>query len=446
MKRALTVIGCGLLIVLVSHVPCAQQPQLPPNYPPGQYDESKVPKYTLPDLLVMLNGKKVSDTRTWREKRRPEILKLFATCVYGRTMAGRPKEMTWEVTSAEKKAADGLAVAKTVTLYFAGKKDGPKMDVFISLPAKAHGPFPVFLMPSGFDRVPSQVLSHGYGFVRFDPSTVEPDNINGYAKSIRAFFAKPGQMEPEPDEWGAIGAWAWAASRALDYLMADPGIDAKNVFLIGVSRFGKVAMWAGAQDERFAIVFSVESGCGGANIVRRQYGETVKSITGFAPYWFDRNFKDYADRVNDLPVDWHMLIAVMAPRPVYIATAEQDYWGDPRGSFLAAKAAEPVYELFGRTGLGVAEMPGVETPVGDMIGYHNRKGTHGINDYDWLQFLKFADRHFRIPGGSSGHGAVRCRREERHLVDVCWRGCHSPKCLRAKGSATYSPGSEAGLL
>jgi hypothetical protein len=185
-------------------------------------------------------------------------------------------------------------------------------------------------------------------------------------------------------------------SRAMDYLVTDSEIDPQKVSIMGVSRYGKVAMWAGAQDERFAIVFSGESGCGGANIVRRQFGETVKSITGFAPFWFARNFKDYADRVNDLPVDWHMLIALMAPRPVYIATAEQDFWGDPRGSFLAAKGAEPVYKLFGKAGLGIDEMPPVETPVGDAIGFHKRKGTHGLNDYDWQQFLNFADRHFGV--------------------------------------------------
>jgi hypothetical protein len=166
---------------------------------------------------------------------------------------------------------------------------------------------------------------------------------------------------------------------------------------MGFSRFGKVAMWAGAEDERFAIVFSGESGCSGATIVRRQYGETVKSVTAYTPYWFDANFRSYGDRVNELPVDWHMLIALMALRPVCIATAEEDYWGDPRGSFLAAKAAEPVYKLFGKAGLGVDEMPPVETPVGDTIGYHNRKGTHGVTDYDWRQFLAFADRHLGIP-------------------------------------------------
>jgi hypothetical protein len=373
----------------------AQAPQLPPNYPKAQYEESKVPRYTLPDPLVMLNGKKVTNAKTWVNKRRPEVLKLFATYVYGRTMAGRPKDMTWEVASTDTHALDNAAITKTVTLYFVGKKDGPKMDLRITLPAHAGKPMPIFLVPGG-ERGAPNVVAHGYGLASFVPGSIEADDKDGYAKSIRAFFARPGQADLGPDEWGAIGAWAWGMSRAMDYLVTDPSVDSSKVSIMGFSRYGKVAMWAGAQDQRFAIVFSGESGCAGATIVRRQYGETVKSVTAYAPYWFDVKFRSYGDRVNELPVDWHMLIALMAPRPVYIATAEEDYWGDPRGSFLAAKAAEPVYKLFGKAGLGVNEMPPVETPVGDTIGYHNRRGAHGITDYDWQQFLAFADRHFGI--------------------------------------------------
>ncbi len=365
-----------------------------PQSPPANYDESKVPQYVLPDPLVLLNGKRVKDIKTWQKKRRPEILRLFETQVYGRTMIGRPEGMTWEVTSTDNQALSGSAIIKSVAIYFVDKREGPRMELRIILPAGVRKRVPVFLMPTVFNPKPEKLLSRGYGLAYFNPASVEPDNVNGYAKSIRAFFAKDGQTEPGPDEWGAIGAWAWAMSRAMDYLVTDPDVDADKVSIMGVSRYGKVAMWAGAQDERFAIVFSGESGCGGATIVRRQYGETVKSITGFAPYWFDRNFKTYGDRVNELSVDWHMLIALMAPRPVYIATAEQDRWGDPRGSFLAAKAAEPVYKLFKRAGLGVDEMPPVETPVGNFIGFHNRKGSHGLNDYDWEQFLDFADGQF----------------------------------------------------
>ena len=388
-------VGAASFFVALGCVLFAQAPQLPPNYPKAQYEEAKVPPYTLPDPLVLRNGKKVTNAKTWVNKRRPEILTLFATYVYGRSMAGRPKELDWEVVSTDSHALDNTAITKTVTLYFVGKRDGPKMDLHITVPAHARKPMPIFLVPGGEGAAPN-VVAHGYGLASFVPGSIEADNKDGYAKSIRAFFAPPGQAEPGPDQWGAIGAWAWGMSRAMDYLVTDPTIDSSKVSIMGFSRYGKVAMWAGAEDQRFAIVFSGESGCAGATIVRRQYGETVKSVTAYAPYWFAGNFRTYGDRVNELPVDWHMLIALMAPRPVYIATAEQDYWGDPRGSFLAAKAAEPVYQLFGKAGLGVNEMPPVETPVGDTIGYHNRKGTHGVTDYDWQQFLAFADRHFGI--------------------------------------------------
>jgi hypothetical protein len=381
------------LLLLFNLAVLAQERPLPPGYPKAQYDESKVPQYTLPDPLVRFDGKRVTKVKIWEKKRRPEILSLFENNVYGRTMHGRPKAMMWEVSPPEDEPVDG-ANRKTVTIYFVGKKDGPKMDLHIYLPVNAKKPVPIFLMPTSYHEIPKQLLRHGYGFASFDPSQIDSDKAGGYATSIRAFFAPPGQRQPRPDEWGAIGAWAWGMSRAMDYLVTDPDVDARKVSIVGVSRYGKVVMWAGAQDQRFAIVFSGESGCAGATIVRRQFGETVKSITGFAPYWFAGNFKSYADRVNDLPVDWHMLIAMMAPRPVYIATAEQDYWGDPRGSFLAARAADPVYGLFGEVGVGRDDMPPVEAPVGDMIGYHTRKGTHGINDYDWDQFLNFADRHF----------------------------------------------------
>jgi hypothetical protein len=403
-KRSSTTVKFGMASLLgaAGLVLAAQTPQLPPNYPRAQYDESKVPQYTLPDPLVLLNGKKVKNTKTWVKKRRPEILNLFATNVYGRNLIGRPPEMTWEVVSTGTKALDGASVVKTVTIYFAGKKDGPKMDLRITLPAHTAKPVPTFLVPEGFatataERDAGIVAGHGYGFASFNPASIEADNQDGYTNSVRAYFAAQKHLQPGADTWGAIGAWAWGMSRAMDYLVTDAEVDGHRVAVMGFSRYGKVTMWAGSQDERFAIVFSGESGCGGATIVRRQYGETIKAITTNFPYWFDASFKTYADRVNDLPVDWHMMIALMAPRPVYIATAESDYWGDPRGSFLAAKAAEPVYKLFGKAGLGVEEMlPQVETPVGETIGYHNRKGGHGITEYDWKQFLAFADRHFGV--------------------------------------------------
>lgn len=368
----------------------AQQP------PQALYDESKVPSYTLPDPLVMLNGIRVTNTKTWNEKRRAEILDLFEVNVYGRTVLGKPKEMTWEIVEEHKSMHDS-AVSKGVTVYFTGKKDGPKMNLTVTLPA-GKNKVPVFLMPT-WTHDPKALIRRGYGLVSFNPWDIEPDkNDTTYTISIRKSFASAPKTEIAKAEWGAIGVWAWALSRAMDYIETDKGIDANKVCIMGFSRYGKVVMWAGAQDERFAVVLSNESGCGGVVIVRRGYGETVRSINGYAPHWFNQKFKTYNDHVNDLPLDWHMLISLIAPRPVYIATAEEDRWGDPQGSFLAAKHAEPVYKLFAKNGLGVDERPPLETPVGDYIGYHIRKGKHGLLSYDWEQFINFSDKHLGISG------------------------------------------------
>lgn len=371
----------------------AQDKKLPPGNPAGQYDESKVPKYTLPDPLVMLNGDRVTDTTAWNGRRRPEILRMFETSVYGKATVDRPEGMHWETTAEDSSALNDSAVMKKVTIYFSKKDAWPKLGLDIILP-KIGKPVPVFLVSTWVPDA-ELVIRRGFGLVTFDAREIEPDNKDSaYAEGIRKFFDPPDWKEPAPDEWGTIAAWSWAARRVMDYIETDTNIDARKVCILGFSRFGKAAMWAGAQDQRFAIVFSCESGCGGATIVRRGFGETVKLINDQFPHWFDGNFKSFNNRVNDLPVDWHMLIALMAPRPVYVSTAEEDLWGDPRGTFLAAKAAEPAYELFGEAGLGVTDMPPVETPVGNFIGYHMRKGKHGLIDYDTERFIDFAQKHF----------------------------------------------------
>jgi hypothetical protein len=419
----------------------------------ANYEEANVPTYTLPDPLVLNNGERVTDARTWTQQRRPELFGLFQTHVYGRS-PGKPKGLKFEVRSVDKNALGGKATRKELRVLFTGKADGPKMDLLIYLPNDVTKPAPAFIglnfggnhainadpgitlsqswmrpskdkgvennrateksRGSAASRWPvEKILARGYALATVYYGDIEPDHAEGWKDSVRSVF-KPAREVSSPsllrgeragvrgappdaaaDDWGAIGAWAWGLSRAMDYFETDRDIDAKRVAVLGHSRLGKTALWAGATDERFAIVISNDSGEGGAALARRNFGETTAIITRAFPHWFCDNYDQYADQAGKLPVDQHELIALIAPRPVYIASAEQDQWADPKGEFLSGKHAEPVYALFGKAGLGVADQPPVNTPVGDFIGYHLRTGKHDVTDYDWEQYLNFADRHFR---------------------------------------------------
>jgi hypothetical protein len=418
----------------------AQEPNV------ANYDESKVPQFTLPDPLKFEGGKPVTSARQWRHERRGEVLELFRERVYGRS-PGRPQGMSFEVRSVEPRAFEGAATRKEVRVWFTGKKDGPWMDILLYVPNGAKRPVPAFLglnfegnhavtwetgvtiTPRWVSNDPKkgrvdnrateaargressrwalrQAVARGYAVATIYYGDIEPDHAEGWKNGggVRSIFPVDGRREAvaasspiqelAPNAWGAIGAWAWGLSRALDYLETDRAIDARRVAVLGHSRLGKTSLWAGAQDERFAIVISNNSGEGGAALSRRQFGERTRRINTSFPHWFCANFKEYNDREDAMPVDQHELLALAAPRPLYVASAEKDLWADPRGEFLAAQAAEPVYTLLGKPGLGVESMPDLDRPVGATIGYHIRRGVHDVTDYDWARYLDFADRHF----------------------------------------------------
>ena len=403
----------------------------------ANYDEAKVPLYSLPDPLITAKGRTVTSARQWTRERRPEILRLFEENVYGRTPTNPPDfRLAFSTTSVDSLAINGTAIRKEVTVLFSRAPDAPRMRLLVFLPKDAPRPVPVFVglnfdgnhtihtdpgitLPTvwskpGKDQPPAEIralaetrgssasrwqleklLSRGYGLVTAWYGDIEPDFPEGWKHGVRGkLFGASDSRPRQGNEWGAIGAWAWGLSRAMDYIEYDHEFDSKRVALIGHSRLGKTALWAGAQDQRFDAVISNDSGEGGAALSRRQFGETVKRINTSFPHWFCDNYKKFNDRVPDLPVDQHMLIALIAPRPVYVASAAEDLWADPRGEFLAAKHAEPVYALFGRTGLEAGDMPGVNQPVGDYVAYHIRTGKHDVTEYDWDQYLNFTRRQF----------------------------------------------------
>ena len=418
-------------------------------------NEATIPGYELPDPLVMDNGKPVTDAGMWWRQRRPEILSLFENEMYGKTplFANARRELLRtprvEILNEKRDALSGKATRREVRLHFSSMSDGPYLDVLLYMPNHAKIPAPAFVMlnfrgnqsitdetdvlvcsswmtPRNDETVINfrsaessrgaaksrwpveMIIDRGYALATACYHDIDPDYDDGFQNGIHPLFYKEGQDKPAAGEWGSIGAWAWGSSRILDYLETERRINPAQVVVAGHSRLGKTALWAGAQDQRFAAVVANNSGCGGGALSKRAFGETVDLLCFVRPHWFCDNFRYYANNEKALAFDQHELIALIAPRPVYLATAADDIAADPKGELLSLLNADAVYRLLGTDGAGDdvrnlqkkgtmiydAEMPQINRQTGATLAFHIRGGGHDVTEYDWEQFLNFTDRHF----------------------------------------------------
>jgi hypothetical protein len=420
------------------------------NY--ANYDEAKANPYpVLPDALVLKNGKKVTMPAMWWQQRRPEIVEDFDREIYGRVPANTPK-VNWEVTSTIRTNNGDVPIITKQLVGHVDNSSYPQITVDIQLslstPANATGPVPVILQfgfggfrrgtnalggTNGFGRAgfggtnavggtngpggrgfgppafagptwQQQVLALGWGYATITPNSVQADNGAGLTQGIIGLM---NQGQPRKvDDWGALRAWSWGASRALDYFETDKAVNARQVGLEGHSRYGKATIVAMAYDPRFAIAYVSSSGEGGAKLSRRNWGEIVENVAGSGEYhWMAGNFIKYAGPFNwgDLPVDAHELIALCAPRPVFISggATTGDGWVDAKGMFMAAAAAGPVYTLLGKKDLGTTEFPPIETPLMDGdLAFRQHSGGH-TDVPNWPTFLKFAGRYFKTPAATA---------------------------------------------
>lgn len=395
-------------------------------------DEAQVPGYELPAVLVDAAGQPIADVAAW-ERQREVLLEQFTTEMFGRRPA-TPYQVDYATEELTSDAASGVRF-KQVTMTVSTEhgptgRQSQRWRLLLILPPSDQ-PVPVFLglnfqgnhtvcehpgvaLPEGWvrrhefpggqehraaeemrgtaqHRWPWRMITEqGFGVATMYYGDIDADEDDQFAGGVHQLLRDP--ADPTAD-WASISAWAWGLSRALDYLETDSAVNAKQVAVLGHSRLGKTALWAGATDPRFAAIISNNSGCGGAALHRRRFGETVARINQVFPHWFNARFKTYNDREDQIPFDQHQLIACLAPRPVYVASASEDLWADPRGEFLSVLHAASVYQLYGEEGFGLTEFPAVDSPCFTRLGYHLRSGPHEILEYDWQQFLRHARRH-----------------------------------------------------
>jgi hypothetical protein len=365
------------------------------------YYEDKVPAFTLPDALTTLDGKKVISPGMWKNVRCGEILELFRENVYGRIPA-TPYTKSFSLVNEDKNAMGGAATMKQIDITITSEGKSLVIHLTLFVPNKDEKPVPAFLLinlgsknidPSRQLKVESwpaeEIVARGYAAAIFSNDDVDPDNFDDFKNGIHGLLDRGVR---QPDAWGTIAAWAWGASRCMDYFETDKDINRKKVAVVGHSRGGKTALWAGAEDKRFSMVIANESGCGGAALARRRFGETVARINTAFPHWFCSNYKKYGNNEDSMPVDMHMLIALNAPRAVYVTSADEDLWADPRGSYLSLYNAVPVFRLLKTTTNLPATMPPLNKPViSGRLAYHIRDGVHNLLLKDWNWFMDFAD-------------------------------------------------------
>jgi hypothetical protein len=367
-------------------------------------DESKVKPYKLPEVLKTVGGKEISSVKDWENIRRPEILKLFENNVYGQVPQDFER-ISFEIKNEDKDAMNGAATLKEVAITVFRKQKNVTINLLLFTPNRIKKEVPVFLVINhrgirtmDVTRVnkndfwpAEEVIEAGYGIAGFDVIDVAPDDKANFQKGVMELY--PEQLEMN-NGMRALSAWAWGASRAIDYFETDSSVDAKKIITVGHSRGGKASLWTGAQDKRVSIAISNDSGNSGAALSRRNFGESVKNILRFT-HWFCPNYKQYADNEDMLPVDQHMLLALMAPRGVYVASAAEDLWADPKGQYLSLLEAQVAYNLYGIKHNFSTEMPEVNKQIiQSHAGFHNREGKHNMTSYDWQQFIKFANFYF----------------------------------------------------
>ncbi len=395
------------------------------------YDESRVPSFELPPLLIDEQGNQVTSEEDW-QSRRQELLQLMTNHMYGYFPdSGIDVEF---ILTGDQLIQNDQVRRKQVTLQASNGQEQVDMHLLVYLPANMKQAVPVFLglnfygnhtihsdegiiIPRSWSRNNEEfgisnnrpsaasrgvrasrwpvemILSEGFGLATMYYGDIDPDFDDGFENGVhRLIFNRDLHQE----QLSSISAWSWGLSQALDFFHQDPTINHEQIVVIGHSRLGKTSLWAGATDERFAIVISNDSGCGGAALSRREFGETVNRINHSFPHWFNEPFNKYNQNVNQLPFDQHSLLALIAPRPLYIASASEDLWADPKGEFLSAREASVVYALMGRSGLAGLAMPEIDQPlVENHVAYHVRSGKHDITSFDWQQYLSFAKRHFQ---------------------------------------------------